>query len=291
MICKHCGTEIADKALICFRCGNATTDPVAEAPSPVRRPSVAGTDGNRPGAAGDRRAATWARRRSGRRRASSCGSSWGSRRWLSRGGRSRDAGAVDSRLNCRVSGQSAIISADALRTPRSQRRARPPPRPDRQTHVHDRPPRDSNDLRLGGQRRVARARRDRHRERQFVLRDRGSRYGTFVNGEAVTEHRADARRPHPARPHRRRRGGVPVRPTPRRHRAQATTTAVGDLRQIAALLEGLRALGSGRVLDEVLALVHRRRDRGHRRRARLHHARRIRTTAARVQAGARAAAA
>ena len=34
-----------------------------------------------------------------------------------------------------------------------------------------------------------------------------------------------------------------------------TTSAVGDLRQVAALLEGLRALGSGRVLDEVLALV------------------------------------
>jgi hypothetical protein len=27
MICKHCGTEIADKALICYRCGNATTAP------------------------------------------------------------------------------------------------------------------------------------------------------------------------------------------------------------------------------------------------------------------------
>ena len=36
---------------------------------------------------------------------------------------------------------------------------------------------------------------------------------------------------------------------------RATTTAIGDLRQIAALLEGLRALGSGRVLDDVLALV------------------------------------
>jgi uncharacterized membrane protein YvbJ len=24
MICKNCGTEIADKALICFRCGQAT---------------------------------------------------------------------------------------------------------------------------------------------------------------------------------------------------------------------------------------------------------------------------
>src|SRR5213076_3494622 len=36
---------------------------------------------------------------------------------------------------------------------------------------------------------------------------------------------------------------------------KATTTAIGDLRQIAALLDGLRALGSGRVLDDVLALV------------------------------------
>jgi uncharacterized membrane protein YoaK (UPF0700 family) len=24
MICKVCGTEIADKAIVCFRCGNAT---------------------------------------------------------------------------------------------------------------------------------------------------------------------------------------------------------------------------------------------------------------------------
>ena len=28
MQCRHCGTEIADKALICYRCGTATTDPV-----------------------------------------------------------------------------------------------------------------------------------------------------------------------------------------------------------------------------------------------------------------------
>lgn len=27
MLCAHCGTEIADKALICYRCGNATTEP------------------------------------------------------------------------------------------------------------------------------------------------------------------------------------------------------------------------------------------------------------------------
>jgi hypothetical protein len=28
MICRQCGTEIAGKALICFKCGAATTDPV-----------------------------------------------------------------------------------------------------------------------------------------------------------------------------------------------------------------------------------------------------------------------
>jgi len=27
MICKHCGTEIADRALVCYRCGHATAEP------------------------------------------------------------------------------------------------------------------------------------------------------------------------------------------------------------------------------------------------------------------------
>ena len=27
MLCRQCGTEIADKALICYRCGVATTEP------------------------------------------------------------------------------------------------------------------------------------------------------------------------------------------------------------------------------------------------------------------------
>ena len=44
-------------------------------------------------------------------------------------------------------------------------------------------------------------------------------------------------------------------PTRRLPVEKATTTAIGDLRQIAVLLEGLRALGSGRVLDDVLSLV------------------------------------
>jgi hypothetical protein len=30
MLCKHCGTEIADKAIICYRCGAGTTDPVRQ---------------------------------------------------------------------------------------------------------------------------------------------------------------------------------------------------------------------------------------------------------------------
>jgi uncharacterized membrane protein YvbJ len=32
MICTHCGTEIADKALICYRCGHATTEPRIKPP-------------------------------------------------------------------------------------------------------------------------------------------------------------------------------------------------------------------------------------------------------------------
>lgn len=39
MICKHCGTEIADRALICYRCGHATTEPrIAPPPATRARP-------------------------------------------------------------------------------------------------------------------------------------------------------------------------------------------------------------------------------------------------------------
>ena len=34
MICRQCGTDIADKAIVCYRCGTATA-------APVRRPSPA----------------------------------------------------------------------------------------------------------------------------------------------------------------------------------------------------------------------------------------------------------
>jgi sigma-B regulation protein RsbU (phosphoserine phosphatase) len=114
--------------------------------------------------------------------------------------------------------------------------------------------RETNDLRLAGSE-VSRdhaevALQDNH----FVLRDRNSRYGTYVNGEQVTERTLA----HGDRIRLGRTGGAEMvflladSPAPVE---RATTTAVGDLRQIAVLLEGLRALGSGRVLDDVLSLV------------------------------------
>jgi hypothetical protein len=33
MICKYCQTEIADKAIICYRCGRSTTEPRIAPPS------------------------------------------------------------------------------------------------------------------------------------------------------------------------------------------------------------------------------------------------------------------
>jgi len=34
MQCRNCGTEIADKAIVCYRCGVGTTEPVRK-PAPV----------------------------------------------------------------------------------------------------------------------------------------------------------------------------------------------------------------------------------------------------------------
>jgi hypothetical protein len=36
MTCRTCGTEIAEKALICFRCGMAVTEAVHK-PAPLKR--------------------------------------------------------------------------------------------------------------------------------------------------------------------------------------------------------------------------------------------------------------
>jgi hypothetical protein len=42
MRCRTCGIEIADKALICYRCGTATTEPTFKPPqSSLRRSSRA----------------------------------------------------------------------------------------------------------------------------------------------------------------------------------------------------------------------------------------------------------
>ncbi len=92
----------------------------------------------------------------------------------------------------------------------------------------------------------------------YAIRDRGSRYGTFVNEEPVTERAlADGDRIRLGRS-----GGAEL--VFRVPGATASTTvrdagggvaAAADLRQVAALLEGLRALSSSRILDDVLMLV------------------------------------
>ncbi|CAN5687622.1 hypothetical protein BH18ACI5_BH18ACI5_19740 [soil metagenome] len=115
--------------------------------------------------------------------------------------------------------------------------------------------RETNDLRLAG----SEVSRDRalidNDNAKFILRDRNSRYGTFVNGEQITEKTLT----HGDRVRLGRTGGAEMVFLTEAGDApaieKATTTAIGDLRQITALLEGLRALGSGRVLDDVLALV------------------------------------
>jgi branched-subunit amino acid transport protein len=35
MICRNCGTEIADKALVCYRCGTATFEAQRRPPAPA----------------------------------------------------------------------------------------------------------------------------------------------------------------------------------------------------------------------------------------------------------------
>ena len=91
----------------------------------------------------------------------------------------------------------------------------------------------------------------------YLVRDRSSRYGTFVNGDGVTE-RALA---HGDRIRLGRSGGAELVFLVEEAGSSVSSTsrgpvsAVETLRQMAALLEGLRALGSGHVLDEVLALV------------------------------------
>src|SRR5215467_14032028 len=87
-----------------------------------------------------------------------------------------------------------------------------------------------------------------------IIRDKQSRFGTFVNGEKVAERvlaHGDQVRLGQA-------GDTEIvffiedeAPSVEKSAVSAAT----ELRQMAALLEGLRALGSGRVIDDVLAMV------------------------------------
>ncbi len=87
-----------------------------------------------------------------------------------------------------------------------------------------------------------------------TIRDKESRFGTFVNGEKIAEKvlvHGDQIRLGQA-------GDTEIvffvddeAPSVEK----SAVSAASELRQMAALLEGLRALGSGRVLDEVLAMV------------------------------------
>jgi serine phosphatase RsbU (regulator of sigma subunit) len=84
-----------------------------------------------------------------------------------------------------------------------------------------------------------------------VLRDRGSRYGTFVNGTPITEQlladgdRIECGRSGAALLFRLDEGGGD----------DLLPLGAGDFRQVAMLLESLGQLGTDRVLDEVLTLV------------------------------------
>ncbi len=113
--------------------------------------------------------------------------------------------------------------------------------------------RTENDLQLTGKE-VSREHADIFRQGgQYMLRDKESRYGTFVIGERIT---TDTKLKNLDRL---RFGGTDpellfitqaVGSVER-----VTDLAVGDLRQLSSLLEGLRAMSSSRVLEDVLALV------------------------------------
>jgi serine phosphatase RsbU (regulator of sigma subunit)/pSer/pThr/pTyr-binding forkhead associated (FHA) protein len=112
--------------------------------------------------------------------------------------------------------------------------------------------RDGHHLQLAG----SEVSRD-HAEIQTVdglctLHDRGSRYGTFVNGQRISEWRLS----HGDRVQFGRTGSSAtyLAATPADTQTAPVATG-GELRQVAVLLEALRQMGAHRVLDEVLALV------------------------------------
>jgi phosphoserine phosphatase RsbU/P len=110
---------------------------------------------------------------------------------------------------------------------------------------------DDSDLRVAGSE-VSR----RHAEivsdgGRYVLRDCGSRYGTFVNGELQREHvLIDGDRIRLGRS-----AAVDIVFLNQPEEPAAGGSLVGIVRQTAALLDGLRALGAVHVLQDVLILV------------------------------------
>ena len=90
---------------------------------------------------------------------------------------------------------------------------------------------------------------------QYLVRDRGSRCGTYVNGVQVTERRLA----HGDRIQVGRVAGAQLlfltHETRDAESRGGASAIVGGFRQIATLLEALRGLGGNRVLDEVLTLV------------------------------------
>jgi serine phosphatase RsbU (regulator of sigma subunit) len=87
----------------------------------------------------------------------------------------------------------------------------------------------------------------------YVVRDRGSRYGTFVNGAQIT---ADHHLVHGDKIRFGRGSGAEVRFLLSDEVVDSSeASSIIGLRQVAALLESLQALGGARVLDDVLAMV------------------------------------
>lgn len=88
---------------------------------------------------------------------------------------------------------------------------------------------------------------------RYVIRDRQSKYGTYVNGTRVMEqslsHRDQIECGHTAD------ASLMFLADERRPGEDSRVGAVGEFRQVATLLAALRAMGTERVLDEVLAVV------------------------------------
>jgi len=90
---------------------------------------------------------------------------------------------------------------------------------------------------------------------RYTLRDRGSRYGTFVNGEQITERALQ----HGDRIRLGRTDAIELIFATDAAKTtgflDASSSEGTNLKQMAAIFDGLRALGSGRMLDEVLTVV------------------------------------